>query len=293
MIFSPEAVLAAGLGFAGYSVSDRLRAGPAYNSFLFRRTFGVGEAAVAALFDDLENDPSVDVDYRIIFESIYWMKDYGTREQLKPLYDKNVTYIGRDVAVGVQQILTQFPRKIYWGDFNPNNPFPVTHDGVHFCRYESRIDPGSKWYSHKKNGPGVGFGFALSTEQDRCVHVSGWHYPSMHDITIFRGGVKGNEANWDPNAVYALLSPGAKAIGDSGYTGEKKCMTARIGHCPELAEFIKRAKARQESFHSRLESFGALNQTFRHDVEMQSAVVRAAVVLVQYDMENGHPLMQL
>jgi hypothetical protein len=287
MHISPEAVHAAGLAFMKYPVNQRRET--VQNKKRFRRHFGVGSSAIAALFNDLPAGSP----YHNVFETIHWLKGYDTRENLKPKYDKNETYISRDLLIGLQAINSLYDKKIFIGNVNLNNPFPFSTDGVHASTYERRTDPSAKWYSHKKNGPGVGYAFTLSTEVDRCVHISGWHHPSTHDLTTFRGG-NGPIANRDHTALYFRLLAGTKAIADSAYAGEpSKVMVARTGHTPELADFIRRVKARQESYHSRLESFRAFKDVFRHKLDRHLLVVRAIAILVQYDMENGHPLMKI
>jgi hypothetical protein len=188
-----------------------------------------------------------------------------------------------------------YDKMIFIGNVNPNNPFPFSTDGVHASTYKRRMNPSAKWYSHKKNGPGVGYAFTLFTEVDRCVHISGWHHPSTHDLTTFFRGGNGPIANQDHTDLYFSLLAGTKAIADSAYAGEpsNKVMVARTGHTPELVDFIRRVKARQESYHLRLESFRAFKDVFHHKLDRHLLVVRAIAILVQYDMENDHPLMKI
>ena len=52
--------------------------------------------------------------------------------------------------------------KIKWEDFDDDNIFIITVDGVHCRIYEPQIDPGSKWYSHKFHAAGVAYEVAIA-----------------------------------------------------------------------------------------------------------------------------------
>jgi hypothetical protein len=54
-----------------------------------------------------------------------------------------------------------------------------------------------------------------------------------------------------------------------------------------------RAKARQETFNKRIKIFKILDERFRHSVKKHKAVFEAVCALVQYEMENGHPLFTI
>ena len=42
-------------------------------------------------------------------------------------------------------------------DFDEDNIYWLTIDGVNFTIREQRLDPGSKWYDHKSHSAGVGY----------------------------------------------------------------------------------------------------------------------------------------
>ena len=50
--------------------------------------------------------------------------------------------------------------------------------------------------------------------------INGGFPASTHDITIFRGGKKGEKDNWDKKALYFQVPEGKRGVGDSGYAGE-------------------------------------------------------------------------
>ena len=116
MHFSPEAVQAAGLCFVGHSPPEYHRAGATMKSHHFRRNFGVGEAAIAALFNDLSKVTKFDP--LQIYQTIYWLKFYPTLEQLRPLYQKCEKNISKGLKEGIQIILKVYDRNVYFSDFN-------------------------------------------------------------------------------------------------------------------------------------------------------------------------------
>ena len=124
--------------------------------------------------------------------------------------------------------------------------------------------------------------------------------PSVHDITVFRGGETSDFDNWDMESLYFKLGEGEKCIGDSGYAGEpSKVVVEKAEHSKSMKKFLSRAKNRQETFHSRLKSFNILGQRFRHGVntdermKLHKMAVEAVVGIIQFDYENGHPPFEL
>ena len=171
---------------------------------------------------------------------------------------------------------------------------------------EFRTDPNSKWYSHKHNGAGLSYELVVDLCDDRVIWAAGPKPASIHDITFFRGGKeesnskKKNEAKWDKKALYFKIPKGKKLIGDSAYQGEPdKISTAKEEHQATTKEFFARAKSRQETLHTRLKFFKSLDGRFRHGkgskekMKHHKTCFEAVLVLVQYDLENGHPLFQV
>ena len=70
-------------------------------------------------------------------------------------------------------------------------------------------------------------------------------------------------------------------------------------HDADVKEFFARAKSRQETFNTRLKFHNILGGRFRHGkgsnqkMEIHKTCFEAVCVLVQYDLENGHPLMEI
>lgn len=85
-----------------------------------------------------------------------------------------------------------------------------------------------------------------------------------------------------------------KGFADSGFVGVSKQLTVtRNAHSKEMKELIARAKARQESFNSRMSKYNVLKSRFRHGkgtekrLEMHKMCTEAVCVIVHYAMENG------
>jgi hypothetical protein len=70
-------------------------------------------------------------------------------------------------------------------------------------------------------------------------------------------------------------------------------------HFAEVKQFFARVKSRQETFNTRLKFFNVLSGCFCHGkgaedkVQAHKRCIEAICVLVQYDLENGHPLMEV
>jgi len=103
------------------------------------------------------------------------------------------------------------------------------------------------------------------------------------DINVFRQGLK------------EKIPAGKMVIGDNGYRGEKNIIsTPNNAHDPaELRKFKSRARARHETFNSRLKNFLCLEDRFRHGIEKHRIVFEAICVICQYQLENGSPLFDV
>ena len=75
--------------------------------------------------------------------------------------------------------------------------------------------------------------------------------------------------------------------------------TTNDAHDPATKEFFARMKSMQETVFKRLKDFKVLRGPFRHGqgtedkLEKIKLCFEACLVLVQYDIENGHPLFQV
>jgi len=158
-------------------------------------------------------------------------------------------------------------KKIQFGPFDSKRTYLGTVD----CN-EFRTDPNSKWYSHKHDGAGVSYEVVVISAKTKSFGQPVLNLPAHMTLqTFFRGGTQvsktrhKNEATWDANALYFQIPEGKELIGDSGYKCElSKISTTADAHSAEVKEFFARAKSRQETINTRLNSFNVLSCRFRH-----------------------------
>ena len=86
---------------------------------------------------------------------------------------------------------------------------------------------------------------------------------------------------------------GKRLIGDCGYPNEPQVSIRNSRDSPEVKNFKKRVRARHETFNGRIKAFKALAERFRHGHEKHKVVFESICVIVQYEMENGHPLFSV
>jgi hypothetical protein len=174
------------------------------------------------------------------------------------------------------------------GNFEHDTVFVISVDGVHCKTYEARKHPSAKVYSHKNHGPAVAYELGIAIYEDRLVWIKGPFDASTHDITMFR-----NEDE-DGENLKSKMPTGKRGIGDSAYKGEPDHMTThRDNHSKDVRKFINRVRARHENFNARIKNYRILADRFRSDRSHHKIAFEAVCVLCQYDLENGHPLMEI
>ena len=169
------------------------------------------------------------------------------------------------------------------GDLEYNTIFILTVDGVHFRTHESRMKPSSKKYSHKFSGPGLSYEIGIAIHESRVVSIQGPFDASRSDITTFR------------NSLMKEIPKGKRECGNSGCMGAPdKILFYCEGHSKEMRRFINCVRARHENFNARIKNFRILAKCFcSNKKESHKLAFEAACVLIQYDMENGRPLMDI
>jgi DDE superfamily endonuclease len=272
-----------GLNLVGFD-RDRQAVGDNWNSRRFRSFFGVGERALAAMYNNLNPKPDLDK----FLMTINWLKLYDTEHVLSGrwgLHENTIRTILKKHSESIQGLKAM---KVVWGDFDDEEVFLLTVDGVHCRIQEVRKDPGAKWYDHKTHGPGLSYELGIAIRSNRLVWINGPFPASRHDITTFRSDDNPG------NGLKDSIPEGKRAIGDSGYRGEPtKVAVTREGDSDEVKRFKARAKARHETFNGRIKSFKILDTAFRHGFERHKTVFEAVCICVQYDIENGHGLFEI
>lgn len=134
-----------------------------------------------------------------------------------------------------------------------------------------------------------------------CRWINGPQPASIHDLTFLRGGkAKQAKSTWKKDSLYNNVPDGIKLVGDSAYAGQPDKVTRTMdAHQPKTKKLFARIKSMNETANGRIKSFKALRESFRHGTSTNDKLKKikmafeAAAVLVQYDIENGHPLMEV
>jgi DDE superfamily endonuclease len=198
--------------------------------------------------------------------------------------DKGVLRGHIDVYVRAMMDLSAI--KIAWKDWG-GRQYIILVDGVHFRISEPRTDPSASWMSYKFQLAGLAYEIALSLTSNDIVWINGPFQASVGNSTIFKD-----------HGLAVMMGPNQKAVADRGYLSagpgyDEKLAIRNKEDSTEMREFKKHARARQENVNARMKKFEILQTMFRHDHSKHEAVVHAVALCVQYDMQNGAPLMDL
>jgi hypothetical protein len=280
-------ILSLGLTLVGFS-AFRQQVSYAKNIRRFRAFYGVSPRALKALYADLFN-LIPDIDATVFFTTINWLKLYDTEHVLSGRWGLNEETIRLRIRDYVARIQDLKEIKVQWGEFDNDEVFIISVDGVHCRIQEVRKDPGAKWYSHKFHAAAVGYELGIAIRSNRLVWIKGPFPASNHDVTVFRS------PDAPENGLKSMIPDGKRAVGDSGYRGEPaKIAVTRDGDSGEVkASFKARIKSRHETFNGRIKSFKILDHAFRHGFEQHQRVFESVCICVQYDIENGHGLFEV
>lgn len=276
----------------------------------FRSHFGVGPKAIVKLLNDLEIKHHKRNEYvEHVMMALCWLKLYETEHVLAGRWQRGEEFCRETIKKYVSDIQQLKKTKICFPDCHPLRIYLGSIDTVHFEVNEFRTDPNSKWYSHKHNGAGLSYEIFVDLCDNKVIWTAGPKPASTHDVTFFRGGKvvskskKKNEAQWDKKSLYfkiLKIPKGKKLIGDSAYQGEpEKISTSMEEQQSTTKEFFARAKSRQETLHSRMKFFKILDGRFRHGkgseekMKYHKTCFEAVLILVQYGLENVHPLFEI
>ena len=288
-------ILSAGLSYAGFGLDRQRKNNLVRKTEWFKAFYGVEQHTVTPFFEDLRNEYP-DILFKDCLLTMNWLALYETYIILSGRWKYCEEYIGSKVIDYATKMAKVARKKIIF-ELEHNIENGRTVDCSTFMVQEFRLDPSIKWFDYKTHSCGLKYEFCLAIREPRVVWISGPHGPSIHDITVFRGGdAKDGNKNWDQKALYFQLEEGEKCVADSGYAGEpSKIVMTKDEHSSEFKEFMARAKNRQETFHWRLKSFNILGHRFRHGVntkdrmKLHKMAVDLVAGIVQYDYENGHP----
>jgi hypothetical protein len=280
-----EQMLTLGLNLAGF---EGRYSTETINNRRFRAFYGIGAKAVAAMYNDIKH---LRVQPNRLLMALNFLKLYDTEHVLSgrwKLNEKTLRELNRETVKIIQD---QKEKKVVWGQWDEDEIFIVSVDGVHCRVQEVRKDPSAKWFDHKSHGAGVTYELGIAIRSGNLVWIKGPFPASRHDVTMFRGDGEDDDPE---QSLKSKIGENQRGVGDSGYKGEPQKMSiTRPGDSAEVKKFKARVKSRHETFNARLKSFNALNTAFRHELSQHKQCFEAVCIAVQYDIEHGHPLFEI
>lgn len=276
-----------GLKVVGFDLARQRRTCPQENIKRFRAAYGCGPGACSAIFRDLQTTaiPKARIDKANSFYfvvAINWLATYKKEKEMAGFFKCDDKTLREHIRVYVDAIAALKGQKIVWDIDNNPETFLISVDGVHFRVNEPRTQPSATWCSHKFKSAGVTYEIGIAVYHNKVVWINGPHKAAVHDKEIYESKLR------------KKMPAGKKAIADRGYRGEegRRTLCIRNTHdSPAMKDFKRRVRARHENFNARLRVFNILEHRFRHGVERHQTVFEAVCVICQYDMENGHPLL--
>jgi len=156
----------------------------------------------------------------------------------------------------------------------------VTCDGTDFRIAEH----GKKFYSHKFKKSALRYEVCLCILTGDIVWINGPYEAGLyHDISIFRDALK------------TELAPNERVEADDGYIGEHpQCIKCPKGfaNLKETESMQQRCRNRQETINKRFKDWGALRQTWRHDIVAHAEAFTAIVIVCQLSINEGEKLFE-
>jgi hypothetical protein len=185
ILLDEKAMQSWGLTLVGFPRMRQEGVCDATNIARFCAHFGVGPNALSKLHSNLATImPSMDI--KEFFLALSWQKLYKTKHVLAGRWALSKKKICVTCWLCVQKIQELKERKVQWGNFEDNEVFIISVDGVHCQVQEVRRAPGSKWYSPKHHSAGVSYELGIAIQQNQLVWINGPFPAIRHDITIFQ-----------------------------------------------------------------------------------------------------------
>jgi hypothetical protein len=164
----------------------------------------------------------------------------------------------------------------------------LSADGVDFKMWEKQhpkypID--TKAMSHKFRSCGAKYIIALSVYNPKCLFIEVPFRGGKPDIDMFR----------DSGLMKKLMDSGKVCIAARGFNSQfaserKHFALPDYMDSKPLSNHKSRARLCQETYNRRLKHFECLSSTFKNGFEKHGIALRAVVVMVQYQMDNGSPI---
>ena len=272
---SPSEILISGLFYVGFDQNRQTRNNSTRKNNWFKAFYGVEPTTVANHFLDMKSiDANITCKKYLL--ALNWLFLYDTYPVLSGRWNYSEELIGRTVMRYVMLMATAGRRKIVF-ELEHDVKLGRTVDCSTFMVQEMRLDPSAKWFDFKTHSCGLvsipvattlvttfiqtysntlspsfitqKYEFCLATREPRILSIRGPYPPSVHDITIFRGGDPSYVDSWDTDSLYFKLGEGEKCVGDSGYNGEPdKIVVKKKEHSLDLRKFLSRARTARRHF---------------------------------------------
>ena len=194
---------------------------------------------------------------------------------------------GWKLWIWVERIASLKLQKIIWDpSLEEGARYIGTIDGTDFLVNKSkteRYNINQKACSHKFKHGALKYIIVLSPWRGKCVFLS----------TAYRGGE--SDKNIYKEELHSLIPPGKYLICDRGFVSQDDKegeVLRRINttDSKKLQKMKARALARHETFNGRLKFFKILRDYFHHRPKNHCSAFEAVCVIVQYQIDNGHPL---
>ena len=257
----------------------------------FRSCFVLYPHGIRSILQDLNNQAmengSRPPKLKELLALANFMMEYRTERAMSGQWKMGEKTLRRQINLSLDAVVGLKDLKIKF-EFDDNETFICSVDGTHCRILEPRSTPSTIWYSHKFKQPGLAYEVALNLWKPQVMNVSGWFPAGETDLTMYNSA----------SGLGSKMPEGKKVFADGAYESIPECVT-RMNACETGAvkAIRKRALARQESFFSRLKVMNIFRDRFRSHskdrFEQHEKFFLAACILIQYDMENGAPLMEI
>ena len=300
MLLSPSDVLERGLEYMKICRDGR---SPRKQTKLFGKHYGVLPEDVADIWYDLCDGSSLtreeksEKGFKRCMIAFYWLWDYPKNtEMLASRFGVNVEYCrGRQLWKWIKRMSLLEKKKIVWDETIVNDEdtevMAFTMDGIDHKVWEIQHDslPYDKSAcSHKFKSAATKYVIVLSVFEPKCLFIAGPYKRGVGDLDVVRKS----------GLLAKLRATNKIVIVDRGFHS-KIAAERRMMSFPDQMDSAavhnhkSRARLRHETFNGRLKKFDVLNQTFRHGFDKHGITMRAIATIVQYHMDNGHPLFDV
>jgi hypothetical protein len=293
-ILTPKETMKMGLKLVGFKKRRILRVlSRKTNIDRFKGFFGASPAVYAEIWEDLQKTdvvearvPVQDRNPKCFLMAMHHLKRYPTELEREAMFDISRMW-GRDWCwYFIEKVQALKAQKIVWPD-KWDDIWALTVDGQH-CWVHEQLHPiwsqDPQYFSHKYSKAGLNYELAIALFKNQVVSMKGPYPAGSNDLQIFT--TKGLEEK--------LLADGVKAIGDGGYHGHQKSISAPNPHDSKGVRMFKsRALLRHETFNGHMKKFDCLSGRFRHSVERFENCFEAVCVICQHQIEIESPLFDV